>query len=219
LTAAIALAGSISGCGGVGDPVVASVGGHAISARSLGHWMRIENARSQISVPDPPAYRRCSAAASVLQRRLGPRRRLDRDALRDRCAAVYRLLERKALGFLITADWLELEAAAQGISVSASEVQTSYRQLLSGPAGPAFAERLRRRGMSRLDESFQLRLEKLAEKLRAKIAVGSTGRPDQRARAFIAAYRRRWKQRTSCRAGYVVPECGNGPPLPRSAAE
>jgi hypothetical protein len=29
--------------------------------------------------------------------------------------------------------------------------------------------------------------------------------------AFIAAYRKRWKERTSCQPGYVIAECRNGP--------
>jgi SurA N-terminal domain len=37
--------------------------------------------------------------------------------------------------------------------------------------------------------------------------------------AFAAAYRQRWKQRTTCEPGYIVPECNNGPPLPSAPVE
>jgi hypothetical protein len=38
-------------------------------------------------------------------------------------------------------------------------------------------------------------------------------------RAFIAAYRKRWKQRTVCQPGYVIAECRDGPPLTHSPAD
>jgi hypothetical protein len=135
--------------------------------------------------------------------------------LRQRCAKLYAQLRDGALAFLITADWLQAEAAAQGVSVSPSEVDAGYRQLLNGPAGPSFARRLRRAGMTRADELLQVRIERLAQKLRTKIGAG---RP-QLVSAFIAAYRKRWKQRTTCQPGYIVAECRNGPTLPASPKE
>ena len=46
-------------------------------------------------------------------------------------------LQRKALAFLITADWLQAEAAAQHLGVSPSEVNATYQQLVTGPNGQA----------------------------------------------------------------------------------
>ena len=37
--------------------------------------------------------------------------------------------------------------------------------------------------------------------------------------AFAAAYRQRWKQRTSCQPAFIVAECRNGPPLPASPSK
>jgi len=113
--------------------------------------------------------------------------------------------EERALAFLITAKWIEGEAAAQGVRASASEAQATYERLTHGPAGATFAANLRQAGMDRTDELLQLRLERLAAGLRAK---GGTGR---RLAAFVAAYRRHWRARTSCRPGYVVPECRESP--------
>lgn len=123
-------------------------------------------------------------------------------------------VERTALAFLITAEWLEKEAAAQGISVSPSEVNATYQQLLSGPTGQTFAESLKRRGLSSEDELRVLRLGALAQKLRAKIAAGYHGASAAQiaghVSAFIAAYQQRWRQRTTCRPSYIIAECGNG---------
>jgi hypothetical protein len=92
------------------------------------------------------------------------------------------------------------------------------QELLGSLAGQAFASSMTRRGMSSADEKLQLRSEKLAGKLRDKSMAGSpTGRP-QRFSAFLAAFRLRWKQRTTCQPGYVIAECRNGPPLSASPA-
>jgi hypothetical protein len=129
-------------------------------------------------------------------------------------AAIPAQLQRRALVFLITADWLQGEATAQGIAVSSSEVDATYHELVSGPAGPSFARSLRSRGISRADELLLLRLQQLSNKLQAKIAAGRDGVVAARqVAAFAAAYRQRWRPRTSCRPGYIVAECRNGPPL------
>lgn|GEM_PF-3545264 len=118
-------------------------------------------------------------------------------------------LTREALAFLITAMWLQGEASAQGIQVSPSEVRATYTHLLDGPAGEGFAARLKQRGMSEADERLQLLDAQLAVKLQSRLAAGPRA-----LRAFLAAYRQRWRQRTICSPGYVIAECRNGPPLP-----
>ncbi|HEY2398367.1 MAG TPA: hypothetical protein VGH78_05180 [Solirubrobacteraceae bacterium] len=127
-------------------------------------------------------------------------------------------LREKALRFLITSQWLQQEAAARGAGVSPSEAEAFYEHLLRGPNGAQFAAGLKRRGLSRADELLVLRVGELAEKLRAQITGPLHGPATpaelQRVEAFIAAYRQRWKQRTSCEPGYVIAECRNGPPLP-----
>ncbi|HWX96154.1 MAG TPA: SurA N-terminal domain-containing protein [Solirubrobacteraceae bacterium] len=127
-------------------------------------------------------------------------------------------LTQNALRFLITAQWLEKEAAAQGVSVAPSEVQDTYQRLLTGPSGQAFAASLKRRGLSSADELLVLRLGALAQKLRAKIASAHPGLSAAQIRgllgAFIVAYRERWRQRTTCQPHYLIAECRNGPPLP-----
>jgi len=204
---------ALAGCGAAKAlSPVASVQGRPISRASLAQWVRIENARlygSSAPFLDPPRYDRCVAAANVLQAR-SKRPPLASRALRKRCVRVYAQLEDKALAFLITAKWIEGEAAAQGVHASPSEARATYERLLNGPAGSTFAANMRHAGMDRADELLQLRLERLAAGLRTKIAAGSGGV----SAAQIAAYRQRWKRRTSCRAGYVIAECANGPPLP-----
>jgi hypothetical protein len=220
LTASI----SFSGCGAATAPTVASVQGMTISRAALAHWTRLKRIELQSSLKRASTLR-------PLQ------------------------VERKALVFLITADWLQAEAAAQGVVATSSEVNATYEGLVSGPIGHSFVASLKRRGVSRSDELLELRLDNLSQKLETRIAAGHNsvsaeqiaayyhthtrefqGRDrssqtlaaatpvirqtllqlgQQRlVRAFLAGYRRRWKQRTNCQPGYIVPECGDGPPLP-----
>jgi hypothetical protein len=219
ISGVVAVIGSaaLSGCGSSNASTVASVQGVAISRVSLTHRMSIENNRLQgaaasIPVPDPPRYRRCVAAAETAQGHLKRQRQLSRVELRRQCAKVYAELKDKALAYLITSDWLRAEAAAQGIVVPESEVDASYEGLVNGPAGQQFADRLRRAGMTRSDELLELRIERLTRELKTKIAA----RPQPQLNVFVAAFRQRWKQRTTCQPGYIISECRNGPPLPPS---
>jgi hypothetical protein len=203
----------VAGCGG-GDtssgttsPYVATVQGRPVSAASLAHWIRIENARlygPAAPFPDPPRYRRCAAAAKLLRAR-SERPPLPPRELRLRCARTYTQLKDKALAFLITAKWIEGEAAARGIRVSPAEVKATYGRLRNGLAGRTFAANLRRAGMSKSDELLQLRLEALAQGLSTRLRAGH----GTVSAATVAGYRRRWKRRTTCRAGYVMHDCGN----------
>lgn len=210
------------GCGTTRAPAVASVQGSTISQSTLDHWTSIKSVEAQ---NQPTA-----ASPSPDQ------------------------IRQKALAFLITAEWLQREAAAQRISVSAAEVDATYRHLLDGPAGRAFAATMKQRGLSSADERLQIRLAQLAAKLERKVASGlqniSTAeiagyydahraqyrrrgqtlqaatpaireilRRTQRSQqisVWVAAYRQRWKQRTTCGPGYVIPECRNGPQLSAS---
>jgi hypothetical protein len=176
---------ALVGCGATRAPTVASVQGSSISQQELSHWMGIKRAELQSS----------SRPTSI-------------SFARSR---------EKALAFLITAQWLEKEALAQGVSVSQTEVRATYHRLLSGLGGHTFAASLKRRGLSSADELLVLRLGALAQKLRMKIAASyhaaSLADIRRRVSAFIAAYRQRWKRRTTCRPGYIIAECRNGPPL------
>jgi foldase protein PrsA len=54
-------------------------------------------------------------------------------------------------------------------------------------------------------------LREVAGRIRQTLIAGRQQRAYE---ALVAGWLRRWKQRTSCRLGYVIPECREGPPLP-----
>jgi hypothetical protein len=177
---------ALTACGAASaPPPVASVQGTPITQAALAHWTDVKRAEQQAS----------PGAASSSESEL----------------------KHKALAFLITSAWLEKEAAAQGVSVPASQTQASYEQLLHGPTGQNFANSLRARHMSKADELMVLRLGTLAQRLSARItgtALGTSAQARRQISSFLTAYRQRWKQRTTCSAGYVIAECANGPALP-----
>jgi hypothetical protein len=184
IAVAVGAATVIAGCGASGDATVATVQGRAIKKSMLSHWTNIKRVELK------------GSSRSSKERRP----------------------ERAALAFLITAEWLEAESAVQGVRVPDAEVKMTYRHLLEGPSGGLFASSLRRRGLSEGDELLLLRLGALATRLRSKIGASRrTPLPAaalRRIGAFQIAYRERWKQRTSCRPGYVIAECREGPRLP-----
>jgi predicted secreted protein len=124
--------------------------------------------------------------------------------------------KQSALAYLITALWLQKEAAAQGIHVTDAQAQATYNQLLQSQAGAGISRQMQQLGLTPADERYRLRIEQLSLRLRAKIAGTSAGagqaRRLQTVEAFAAGFRSRWKPLTSCAAGYVVAECANGPP-------
>jgi foldase protein PrsA len=189
--------------------MVATVQGRPISQALLAHWISVESAQAhgsstEVPVPEPPTYSRCVAAAGAAQSQSASPRRASTQELRRQCAQTYARLRKKALAFLITADWLQGEAAAQGISVSASEVYARYEQQLNGPAGQVVATRLKRDGMSPNDELLELRLEMLGQRLAAKIAAGYEAVSAARIAAYHRVHPRQFVSQPSRRVFLVV---------------
>jgi hypothetical protein len=80
----------------------------------------------------------------------------------------------RALRFLIGADWLEGEAAAEHVRVSRTAVEQRYEQIITGSRGTPLADILLGPGMSRADGLLEVRLDLLNERLRAKVTAGAS---------------------------------------------
>jgi hypothetical protein len=125
----------------------------------------------------------------------------------------------RALAFLITALWLEKEAAARGLGVSAAEAKASYAAFVAALPPGAFAAGLRRRGLAEADEIYRLRLERLALRVRAQLlagtssAAGAASARERTLHAFAASFTQRWKRVTVCAKGHVIAQCASGPAL------
>ena len=116
----------------------------------------------------------------------------------------------RALGFLITAMWLEDEAGARGVSVSQAQVRQRLAELehKSFPKPGALNAFLARSHESEADLLGRVRGELLRSGIAAHVAGSRGGAQRSSALAsFQQGFQRRWKGRTTCARGYVMEDC------------
>jgi foldase protein PrsA len=109
----------------------------------------------------------------------------------------------RALRFLIGAEWLEGEAAAERVRVSRTEVEQRYDQIVSSSRGSPLADILLGPGMSRADGLLEVRLDLLNERLRAKVTAGASVN-DTQVPTYYTAHARDFVAPASRRAFVVV---------------
>lgn len=127
----------------------------------------------------------------------------------------------RALGFLITAMWLEDEAGARGVSVSQAQVRQRLAELehKSFPKPGALSAFLARSHESEADLLGRVRGELLQSGIAAQVA-GSRGGSQRSSvlASFQQGFQRRWKGRTTCGHAYVMEDCSEYKGAPESQA-
>ena len=117
----------------------------------------------------------------------------------------------RALGFLITSQWVLGEAAARGISVSEGEVKKRLTQLerqsFSKPG--SLQKFLEKSGQSRADLLARIKVEMLQSPIAAKATAGTKSQAQREAAlaGFQKNFHAHWKRLTSCRPAYVMEDC------------
>ena len=191
---------------------VAVVAGTPISRQVLDHWMFVsvktdtDPGEALIVPTDPPRFDRC-----VAQVRAGipSLRRASAHTLRSDCAVLFHQLSGQELDLLIIADWERSEAAADGILITAAQVDHAYqvdiREQFGTPA--RFRRYLRRTGETIADVRFRVRVTLVhAALLKAEhLTEGALG----------GELKRRFKPQTACARFYVVSDCA-GAAQPRT---
>ena len=116
---------------GAADGPVAVIGSATISRASFDHWMTVANDAGQASsgkvapaVPVPPDYTACVASLRGQPANSGTADM----KLAAQCAKNYRTLVSEVMNFLIQAVWIEGEANARGVAVTAAQIDASYRK-------------------------------------------------------------------------------------------
>jgi hypothetical protein len=236
VTAVAACALLASGCGGTGSgksaatkdrpaDTIAEVSGGFVTKHELEHWLPVEAVLASTDpvptkavpaglIPDPPAFEACARYEGTYNLKASGE---TTPALKRRCAARYESIRRHMLTILVTFQWLSREAAHQGIRLTNAEVEREVaryegEQFHSDAAFKAF---LRYSGETLADELLVSRMDELGTRLQQKVVAerGVAG-----ARKFFTEFPRRWKRVTSCRSGYVIPNCreykGPAPPEP-----
>lgn len=196
-------------CGGVGvaaasdvpppapppalDPAqnVASVASRLLDRPTFDHWMIV------------------SAKAS-------PSKSTGSTAVPAEGSARWRVLTGEVMSFLVTAAWVEGEAALQGVGATPHEVNSRFRKTKrqSFPKEAAYRRFLRRSGMTQQDVLYRTRLDLLSDRIRAKVVKGAATAAGKRRRLdrFVTDFQRRWKAQTTCATEFVTDDCANAPP-------
>lgn len=201
-----------------GEPIVTIVGAPSITKAQLEHWVSVdqgfEESGTKINgkpvprrpAPQPPYYSAC--IAGIHHSFPGQ----SSASMKAQCEQQYVALERKALAYLITANWVRGEAAKLHLTASHSEVMKQLHRELKGKYSLRSSQTkvlLAYTGERMGDLVFRTQ----GELLRSKVAQAVVSEKAQTTEAHIAlgefqgAFEARWKSRTNCRAGYVVEEC------------
>jgi phosphatidylethanolamine-binding protein (PEBP) family uncharacterized protein len=116
----------------------------------------------------------------------------------------------RALGFLLTSQWVLDEAKARGISVSEAEVKQHFSQLVhqSFPKPGSLQKYLSTAGETEADLLVRIKVELLAAKIAAQVTAGKSA--SQHSAVLIAFehnFHTHWKALTICKSGYVMEDC------------
>ncbi len=215
---------SLTACGGsTSDETVVQVGGRSISKATLDHWIPIE-ARLIYElrpskpvpkgvVPDPPNYTACIAYLESTPQKLvqsGPKPTVAQ--LKSQCRQRYQALRQTVLRFLIITEWVIGEGAEQGLKATGEEIMQRVERIkkLEYPRDGEFEKHLALAGETMSDQLLRSKVKVLTAKIEQKFIYkkGLTAQQQQQAFAkFLKEFPKKWVARTSCRAGYVVPDC------------
>jgi foldase protein PrsA len=175
LCAIVLPAAIVAGCGGVPGNAVAEVDGAPIERQAFDHWMNVAAKSSGGTVPKPPDYTQCIAAArkNLPKPQKGQPKTTDAQ-LKAQCKQQYEQLRNQVLQLLISFEWIEGEAEAQGVKVTDAEVRRSFNQQKqqSFPKEADYQKFLRTSGQTEEDILKRVRLDTLSNKIRDKVIKG-----------------------------------------------
>jgi foldase protein PrsA len=175
LCAILVPAAIVVGCGGVPGNAVAEVDGTTVEKQDFDHWMTIAAKSSGAAVPKPPDYAACVAAARKNLPKPGKGVPKTTDAqLKTQCKQQYEQLRDQVLNLLISFEWIEGEAQAQGVKVTDAEARKTFDQQRkqSFPKDADYQKFLKDSGQTEGDILKRVRLDALSNKIRDKVIKG-----------------------------------------------
>jgi foldase protein PrsA len=198
----LTLGAAVVACGGsdsVPSGAVATVGDEEISQEEFDKWMKTavsgQAQGGQAVVPDPPNFTKCIAAKKDAPTAKGQKEPTDA-ALKKQCEQEYDTLKREVMLFLIQAEWVEQEAAEQGVEVSDEAVRKSFedQKKQAFPTDKAYNEFIKTSGMSEEDILFRVKLNELQQKLTQKVTEDATKVTDADIEEYYEKNKRRFAQ-------------------------
>jgi hypothetical protein len=222
LAAALAVLG-LAACGGAKNDLAVRVGKDPISVAAVDHWMSVVAAgastapgQPKLEIPQPPSYTACIAYEEryPLSTAAGQGKRT-RAALKAQCDHLYRKLKLKALYILISFDWVSGEAAELGVKLADTELRhvLTFFEHQHFPKGESFKGYLASNRMTLADITQQLKQELLVNDVQRKLNAQpsmqrlTVQQRQQVLNGFGREYEGKWRHRTDCQTGYVVPIC------------
>ncbi len=178
-----------------GPERVAQVGTVAISKAEFDHWFAAAS-RSQFGRAVElvaPEYEDC-VAAKRRQRAAKRWRRLSGGELRARCRIDHGSLRRHTLQFLVQGQWVEQEAAAQGIHIGPRAVDRLFesQKRMAFSTEREYQRFLRSSGSDEADIKYRIRLDALQNAITRRLAAGAKPVTDRDVARYRAAHPRRF---------------------------
>jgi foldase protein PrsA len=202
--AAVVSVGAMTACGGDSVPgdSVARVGDSTIKNADFNHWLRIaaisqaaqtdpqaaaKGKTPKAEIPKPPDFAACIAdkKANAPKPVKGQPKPTDAQ-YKQQCQAEYNSLRDQVMQFLISAQWIQNEAADQDIKATDAEVQKQFQttKKQSFPKETDFKKFLASSGMTMQDLLYRVRIDTLSNKLREKVTKGKDKVTDAEATAY-----------------------------------
>jgi hypothetical protein len=196
--------------------VVVRIGTTLITGAMYDHWMTIgaatvEKPKPNGSLPKPVPYEPPKFTACVARLRDKTRQATPVAPLQAECKATYEGIQDRILSFLITGYWLRGEAAEKGLSVSVAEVKKKFdeEKRENYPTAASFRRLQEASKQTIPDLEFAIETQMLSTKLLGHFAAehGEEKYEEAAVPGFNKSIRAKWRPRTSCQPGYVVPDC------------
>jgi foldase protein PrsA len=179
LCALVLSCGAITACGGgVPSGAIATVGGVSISKAAFDHWMTVAQKSSATTpnAPLPPLDSPKFTACVAYHQRTDPKPAKGQPnptpaQLKTECQTAFNTGRDQVVPFLVTADWLQGEAADQGVKTSTAEVASMLKTIEAQrfPTPAALAQFLAQSGETNADLLYRVRIDTLSNKLRTKV--------------------------------------------------
>jgi hypothetical protein len=158
-------------------------------------------------VPDPPLYTACIARAQATSPAIKA------PSAKRECQAKYDALREQVLGFLITGESLISEGEARHVSTSRGKLLRRFAKVKATEFDNSTAKLrtyFKLTGETMADQLFRARIKVSSETIEHGImaakGVSLTRREHELAR-FGEDVPVKWAAKTTCRSGYVVPNC------------
>jgi foldase protein PrsA len=195
---------ALAACGGNSLPgdSVARVKDTSIKKDSFNHWLTVaalssasqtdptaaaSGKRPNVAIPDPPDFTKCVAAAKKAAPKPAKGQTTPSDATyKKQCQQQYASLRDQVMQFLISASWINQEAASRNVKLTDAEVKKQFdsTKKQSFPKDTDYQNFLKSSGMTEADLLFRVRLDSLSNKLRTQVTKGK----DNVTPAQISAY-------------------------------